>query len=188
MRCGSRSCTCVSIPPEIAVARSVGPHAGWLAAAVHGLKYEGETARAGHLGEAMTPLLAEVMAGEPTALIVPVPLHRRRERQRGYNQSLLVAQAAAAPWKASLSPMALRRVRATAQQVSLNPVERVGNVAGAFAADIDLVAGRPIVLIDDVLTTGSTVAACAAVLRDSGAAAVAVVTLSRASWGARTWA
>ncbi len=188
LRCGSGTCTCSSLPSGIAVARSVGPHDGWLAAAVHRLKYEGESARARHLGEAMAPLLAGVMADEPTAIIVPVPLHPRRERQRGYNQSLLVAHAAAGPWRGSLTPAALRRVRPTAQQVGLSPIERAGNVAGAFAADIDLVAGRPIVLIDDVLTTGSTVAACAMVLHDAGAAAVAVVTLTRANWNARAWA
>ncbi len=187
-RCGARTCECPSLSPVIALARSVGPHAGWLADAIHGLKYGGESSRARHLGEAMAPLLAGVMAEEPQALIVPVPLHPRRQRQRGYNQSLLVARAAVGPWQENLAPEAVRRVRATAQQVGLSGEERAANVVGAFAADIGLVAGRPIVLIDDVMTTGSTVAACATVLRDAGAAAVAVVTLSRASWTPGTWA
>lgn len=187
-RCGARRCECSSLQPIIALARAVGPHDGWLADAIHRLKYGGEPCRAGHLGEAMSPLLADVMREEPHALIVPVPLHPRRERQRGYNQSLLVARAAIGSRHANLAPGALRRVRATTQQVGLSGDERVFNVVGAFEADIALVAGRPIVLIDDVMTTGSTVAACAMVLRDAGAAAVAVVTLSRASWNARTWA
>lgn len=187
-RCGSPVCDCASVPPAIALARSVGPHDGWLAKAVHAFKYEGEFGRARHLGKLMAPLLDGVMAEEPGSLIVPVPLHPRRQRQRGYNQSLLVGEAASGQWKASLAPSALRRVRATAQQVGLSNVERIGNVAGAFVANIDLVAGRPVVLIDDVLTTGSTVAACAAVLHEAGAAATAVVTLTRAAWSDRTWA
>ena len=187
-RCGGRTCECASIPPMITMARSVGPHAGWLAAAIHGLKYGGESSRARHLGEAMAPILASVITEEPYALIVPVPLHRKRERQRGYNQSLLVARASVGPWRGNLAPGAVRRVRATAQQVGLSSEERAVNVVGAFEADIDLVAGRPIVLIDDVMTTGSTVAACATVLLDAGAAAVGVVTLSRASWTSTTWA
>lgn len=170
------------------LARSVGPHEGWLASAVHALKYEGESARATHLGQAMAPLLHGVMEDEPGSLIVPVPLHRRRERERGYNQSLLLGRAAAGPWAISIAPSALRRVRRTAQQVGLSSTERAINVDGAFVADIEQVMGRPIVLLDDVLTTGSTVAACATVLLDAGAAAVAVVTLTRASWTARTWA
>ncbi len=186
-RCGARGCECLSLSPLIALARSVGPHDGWLAAAIHRLEYEGETSRAVHLGEAMTPLVAGIMVDEPHALIVPVPLHPRRERQRGYNQSLLVARAAVGPWRQNLAPDAVRRVRATAQQVGLSSDERVFNVVGAFEADIALVAGRPIVLIDDVMTTGSTLAACALVLMDAGAAAVGVVTLSRASWTSRTW-
>ena len=136
----------------------------------------------------MAPVLASVMVEEPEALIVPVPLHRKRERERGYNQSMLVARAAAGPWRENLAPGAVRRVRATAQQVGLSSEERAVNVVGAFEADIDLVTGRPIVLVDDVMTTGSTVAACATVLHDAGAAAVAVVTLSRASWTSTTWA
>lgn len=188
-RCGARTCECASVPSGIALARSVGPHDGWLAAAIHGLKYSGESSRARHLGEAMAPILAGVMAEEPHALIVPVPLHPRRQRQRGYNQSLLVTRfAAVGPWRGNLLPGAVRRVRATAQQVGLSSEERAVNVVGAFEADIDLVSGRPIVLIDDVMTTGSTVAACATVLHDAGAAAVAVVTLSRASWTSGTWA
>ncbi len=187
-RCGARPCSCHAIPSVLALARSVGPHEGWLASAIHALKYEGESARAGHLGQAMAPLLHDVMADEPGSLIVPVPLHRRRERERGYNQSSLLARAAAGPWSASLCPSALRRDRRTAQQVGLSGAERVRNVDGAFAADVDQVMGRPVVLIDDVLTTGSTVAACAVVLLDAGAAAVAVVTVTRADWTARTWA
>lgn len=188
VRCGGRACDCASLPSVIALARSVGPHAGWLAASIHGLKYGGESSRARHLGEAMAPILAGVMAEEPHALIVPVPLHRKRERQRGYNQSALIARAAVGAWHGNLTPSAVRRVRATAQQVGLSSEERAVNVVGAFGADIDLVAGRPVVLIDDVMTTGSTVAACATVLLDAGAAAVAVVTLSRASWTSASWA
>ena len=136
----------------------------------------------------MAPTLDRVMREEPGALIVPVPLHGRRQRERGYNQSLLLAEAAAGRWATAITPTAVRRIRPTSQQVGLSDVERVANVAGAFSADVGPVAGRPIVLIDDVLTTGSTVAACATVLQDAGAAAVAVVTVTRAAWNDRTWA
>jgi ComF family protein len=176
------------MPDGLQVIRSVGPHAGWLQRSIHAMKYDGERVRARHLGALMRPWLVELLAAEPTALVVPVPLHVDRLRGRGFNQSLLVARHAvhSDPWP--IASAAVARVRSTRQQVHLSLSERERNVSGAFEADPLVVANRPILLVDDVFTTGSTLMACAAALRDAGATDIAAVTLSRAHWTASTWA
>ena len=115
-----------------------------------------------------------------TAVIVPVPLHRWRLFRRRYNQSALLAQALGRLTGIEVAPDMLVRRRNTRSQARLDPPARRRNVQGAFAlrpaADVD---GRRVLLIDDVLTTGATVEACARSLRRGGAAAVDVLTLAR---------
>ena len=110
--------------------------------------------------------------------VVPVPLHWRRRWQRGFNQSELLARAIARSRGVPLMA-ALRRVRHTATQTGLSNTSRRRNVAGAFQVRLP-VAGKRILLIDDVMTTGSTVAACAAALRRAGALRIVVLTVARA--------
>ncbi len=172
------SCQCADLPPAIGTCRAVGPYAGWLRAAIIALKYEDEPARAAHLGDLLAPVLEPF--GRDIA-IGAVPLHVQRERERGYNQSFLVAQQAARSLALPLLPL-LRRTRATTRQVGLDAAGRRANVVGAFEADVREVgcgAVGHVVLIDDVMTTGATLEACAAALLTSGVGGVDVVTLAR---------
>jgi ComF family protein len=156
------------------------PFSGPVRAALHGLKYAGER----RLTE---PLAAAVaarwrVAGAGGELLVPVPVHAERARRRGYDQAVLltmnVARGLGLPWLA-----ALERTRNTSPQFNLGRRARRVNVAGAFAIrgpwEAAQVRGRWIVLVDDVVTTGSTLVACAEALRAAGAAAVSAVTVAR---------
>ncbi len=148
-----------------------------LAVAVHGLKYRGRRVVAAALGT----LLAERYPFALDALLVPVPLHPTRLRSRGYNQALLLARALGHRRGLTVAPRALQRTRATRAQPGLPAAERHRNLAGAFTVrGRALVAGRRIVLIDDVLTTGATAAACARTLLAAGAERVDVYTVGRA--------
>lgn len=103
--------------------------------------------------------------------LVPVPLYPQRLKDRGYNQSELLARAFSEHTGITVQPFVLARTRQTVPQASLKKEERAGNVLGAFQATVDL-RNKTILLIDDVLTTGSTLTACADALRDAGAKAV----------------
>lgn len=146
---------------------------------IHRLKYEGYFA----LGR---PLAAFLVAGwpawaEPPDLIAPIPLHPRRRRQRGYNQSELLARPLAEARGVAFTAGALRRTRHTPPQVGLGPQARADNVRDAFAARPDLVHGHAVLLIDDVLTTGATMTAAAEALLAAGARSVSAYCLARVS-------
>ena len=156
---------------------AAGVFTGPLREAVHRLKYNGQTAGGPALAELLRPCLS-LAAGN--SLLVPVALHPARLRERGYNQSAILARAlAAAPGQ--LAEGALRRVRRTDAQASLSASERARNVDGAFRADPRICAGRAIILIDDVCTTGATLRAAAEALRDAGAAEVSAAVLAAAT-------
>ncbi len=128
----------------------------------------------------MTQALQDIDCGD--AVIAPVPLHPKRLRQRRFNQAALLAEALARatqlPWDAAL----LRRTRATPSQGGLSAQQRARNVTGAFATSPnarDTLQDRAVILVDDVFTTGATVAACARVLKRAGAQTVAVAALAR---------
>jgi ComF family protein len=115
----------------------------------------------------------------PGTAVVPVPIHRLRLLSRRYNQAALIARALARLSGTRHAPEALRRVRRTPSQDHRGVADRFANVAGAIAAGPESVAGASVVLVDDVMTSGATLAACADVLRRSGAGRIAVLTLAR---------
>jgi ComF family protein len=134
---------------------------------VQALKFRGELALAPLLGD----LLAGRVSGKSVDLLVPVPLSPRRLRERGYNQALEIARRVAAATGLRLAPEACRRTRETSEQMGLPLAEREGNVRGAFDCP-QLVGGATVAIVDDVMTTGATLAEVAAALKRAGAARV----------------
>jgi ComF family protein len=114
------------------------------------------------------------------SLIIPVPLHIKRLRQRGFNQSLILAQALAKKWQIPVNFSLLKRHKFTLTQTGLNKTERKQNIKGAFeVSDKKNIAGKNVILIDDVYTTGATINECAKILTKAGAQKVTVLTLAR---------
>ncbi|GEJ59501.1 ComF family protein [Anaeromyxobacter diazotrophicus] len=167
---------CLAAPPAFASCRAGALFGGPLADAVHALKYGDRPALARPLGA----WLAAAAPWPEGAAVVAVPLGRRRRLARGYDQAQLVARAVARARRAPFLPAALRRTRETAPQVGTSRAERLRNVRGAFAAERRLVAGRALVLVDDVVTTAATAGACSEALLVAGAREVHVIALARA--------
>jgi ComF family protein len=147
-----------------------GIHRGALRRAIYCLKYEGQRRIGSVLGEWLGSRWVESQStslGSPGAYtVVPIPLHAERLRQRGYNQAALISQAFCQRTGLRHWPEALVRVRATAAQHELNPLQRQHNLAGAFA--LKQVPATPVLLVDDIYTTGSTVQAAQQVLAAAG--------------------
>lgn len=156
-------------------AYSFGSYEGTLRQLIHLYKY----GRMKPLARPLSDLLARALPRDQQFdAVVAVPLHWRRKRSRGFNQSELLARSMA---KRCGIPMitAVRRRRATTVQAGLSNTRRRENVAGAFEAKADAVKGMRILLVDDVMTTGATASACAQALKRGGAKSVAVLTLAR---------
>lgn len=155
------------------------PFAGAVRGALHALKYAGERRLAQPLGEAVAERWRRAGAGGE--VLVSVPVHARRRRERGFDQAELIAAAAAASLRLPWVP-AVERRRATAPQYELDRRHRAANVAAAFAVrpgSEPAIRGRWVVLVDDVVTTGATLCATAEALIAAGAVAVSAVTVAR---------
>ena len=165
---------CRRVSRPIDRSRAIGAYDGALRSIVHAFKYEGRRSLARPLGALMKSRGAGVLSG--AAAVVPVPLHPARRRERGFNQAEDLARQLGLP-----VVNGLRRVRRTSAQADLPAAKRHGNVKGAFAArrNSRLLAGKIVVLIDDVSTTGATLDACARVLKDGGAREVRALTAAR---------
>lgn len=169
------------IPAPLLQLEWCAPFSGPVRGALHDVKYAGERRLAEPLGAAVARRWSGVGVG--AEVVVPVPIHAERERRRGYDQATLIAAATASRLGLPIA-LALERGRATIAQFELGRDERAANVAGAFrlrAADpaARLVVGRWVLLVDDVVTTGATLAACATALLRGGAAAVSAIAVAR---------
>ncbi len=186
-RCGQpqvtdRLCSnCLAYPLHIEKIRSVAVFEGVLREAIHRFKYERLSGMAEPFGEMLAAYWrAEQMTAD---WLIPVPLHPSRERDRGYNQSDLLARQLARRVSVPYSGKGLRRTRATAVQMTLTAAQRRENVAGAFECIEPRVRGARVVIIDDVGTTGATLDACAQAVLKAGAASVMGLTLARTPYG-----
>jgi ComF family protein len=190
---------CRMVPPEFDRAVAYAVYQDGLREMVHLLKYERVSAAAIPLGKMLAQAI-EMLEGEAgrDLLVVAVPLFPAKERQRGYNQAVLIADAALAElnkcrpeWKMRAAHSVIRRVKDTLSQFELTPKGRRRNLHGAFAvtagSELD---GREVLLVDDIYTTGATARECSRLLRKAGASKVWVATVSRAqpemvaSWSA----
>jgi ComF family protein len=178
---GAWACAdCLISPPAFDRAAAGGLFNGSLRLAIHAFKYERVFGLARPLAGFMAERLAPPFYPPEADLILPVPLHRRRLRQRGFNQALLLARSLYAPWPERLHPDLLRRIRWTEPQINLTGPDRRRTVRRAFALTRpERVEGRQVLLVDDVFTTGATVNECARVLKRAGAETVLVLTLAR---------
>ncbi len=150
---------------------------------IHQFKYEQHRRIGPWLGRALAEAALQVDEIRDAEVLVPVPLHRRRQADRGFNQSELLAQGMSSRMPGCRLCRPLRRVRYTQVQATLSREERLRNVKGAFAlrpSGAEFVAGKMVVLVDDVFTTGSTLAECARVLLDAKPRKILAVTACRA--------
>lgn len=172
---------CLTDPPPYLAARAALCHEGTCRDLIHAFKYAGHPHLRRPLGLLTARALAPFAEEWRADLLLPVPLHPARLRSRGFNQALLLAEPLSRHWRIPLQRQALRRIRQTAPQMECDRSERLRNLRGAFAVTApDRVAGRRIILVDDVATTGSTLRECAHALNRAGAEAVFAVTVSHA--------
>lgn len=154
----------------------VAPHIGASRRLVHQLKYGGMRVLAAPMAALMYAAHADLLA--TVEVLVPVPLHPKRVRRRGYNQAVLLAEALGQCAGCAVESDLVVRVRDTPSQVGLTRAERRANVAGAFAVRSEIVGH--VLLVDDVYTTGATLNACAQAVTQAGAARVSGLVFARA--------
>jgi len=169
---------CAQFKPVYTAVRSWGRYEGRLRNAIHRLKYHNDIGISEELARPLQSLLIE--QAWQLDIITAVPLNRKRLRERGYNQSALLARWVSLVTRIPFIPGVIIRNRDTATQVGLHAQQRHDNVTGAFTAIPEIARGRSIVIIDDVTTTGATLQACASALQSAGALTIYGLTLARA--------
>lgn len=178
---GDHTCgKCQTHPPHFDLARAHLLYEQSARELIHQFKYSYKT----HLRRPLALLalegMADVIMSQKPEIIIPVPLHRSRLRSRGFNQSILLGKMFSSRLSLPMLADGLIRTRQTEPQIDLSAEERRHNVKGAFAVKkAESISGKRILLLDDVMTTGSTVTECAQVLKKAGAVSVTVVTIAR---------
>lgn len=176
---------CRRLQPPFAKAAAYGSYQGGLRDLIHLLKYEQVRPAANVLGRMLAEPMAQLETGFAASgvVLVPVPLHASKLRQRGFNQSESIARAALKlklGTRCTLNAGVLERRRETQSQTGLTRHQRRENIRGAFVVkQPDQISGREVLLVDDVFTTGTTVSECARILRRAGASKVWVATVAR---------
>jgi ComF family protein len=175
---------CRELPPEFSRAVSFAEYEGGLRGLIHLMKYEGVRPAAPVLGEMLAEAIGELLLAweRPAPILVPVPLHGSKRRERGFNQSELIAVAAAKRLRQPLevASKVLVRRRLTRSQVGLTREQRLENMRGAFrVVNADKIRGRRVIVVDDVMTTGTTLSECARTLKRAGAEQVWAATVAR---------
>jgi ComF family protein len=173
---------CESARPDFIQATAYGAYDGKLRELIHLLKYEGVEPAAAVLGRMLAEAIDKIKLAE-AVLVIPVPLHRSKRSQRRFNQAELIARTALKGnefHNVQLETDLLERTRATVSQIGLTRSQRAENIRGAFRVKhLNRIKGRQVLLVDDVLTTGTTANECARVLRKAGAERVWVATVAR---------
>ena len=173
--------TCLTATRPFDRARSALGFDGPVQDLIHRFKYGKKAHLSRPLGLLASRFLEGLRTDAAADLIVPVPLHDRRLRARGFNQAQLIGAVVAKRWGIPLSADNLRRIRWTEPQTGLAAADRERNVRGAFeVVRPERFEGRRLLLVDDVFTTGSTVTECARALKTAGAREVSVLTVARA--------
>jgi ComF family protein len=178
-------------PPAFEKAVAYGGYHGELRSLIHLLKYSGMEPIAARLAGLLADSVesfGNAFDKSPTVLVIPVPMHPGKKRQRGFNQAELLAAAAVRElrrrhpqWNLRLQPSLLQRVKVTVSQSGLTNHQRRQNLRGAFFSPQPAqIAGRDVLLLDDIYTTGTTARACSRVLQNAGARSVRVATVARA--------
>ena len=150
---------------------------------VHALKYAGWSKVADEMAERMSRLAWPRDVLDERAALLPIPLASARKRERGYNQSALIAAGLSKRWRVPTWENLVVRSRETQSQTRLTPEQRLGNVAGSFqigARNIGALQGAHVMIVDDVVTTAATLNACAKLLYNAGARIISYVTFGRA--------
>ncbi len=172
---------CLTKRKYFTMARALGAYQGSLQEAIHRWKYQGKAALTPFLGQWMTEGLYRYWDPKHLDLLIPVPLHKQRLRERGFNQALLLAKELNHRTGIPYRKRILQKVRATLPQVNLSGVEREKGVRGSFQiVGKEELEGKTILLVDDVYTTGATVNECSKMLLAAGAERVDVFTLAHA--------
>jgi len=178
---------CHEFEPDFDRAVSYGEYAGNVRGLIHLLKYDNVTPAVPVLGQLLAEAIQQLdVKGESAPVLVPVPLHASKRSERGFNQAELIVRAAVKHLPQPLEVAAvLKRTRPTHSQVGLTREERIANLRDAFRViDPARVKGRTVIVVDDVMTTGTTVSECARVLKKAGAERVWAATVARTLKGA----